>query len=62
MSRKNLLHATIPIKTLTTLALIFLFSTSLFSQSKKEKKKIFAQAEVYYLYEEYDLANQLYLL
>ena len=62
MSRKNLLHTTIPIKTLTTLALIFLFSTSLFSQSKKEKKKIFAQAEVYYLYEEYDLANQLYLL
>ena len=62
MSRKNLLLATIPIKTLTTLALIFLFSTSLFSQSKKEKKKIFAQAEVYYLYEEYDLANQLYLL
>ncbi|MBP5589428.1 MAG: PD40 domain-containing protein [Bacteroidales bacterium] len=62
MSRKKLLHTTIPIKTLTTLALLLIFSTSLFSQSKKEKKKIFAQAEVYYLYEEYDLANQLYLL
>ena len=32
------------------------------SQSAEEMKKIFAQAESYYLYEEYDLANQLYLL
>lgn len=33
-----------------------------FSQSSYEMKNIFAQAESYYLYEEYELANQLYLL
>ena len=32
------------------------------SQSASEIKNIFAQAESYYLYEEYELANQLYLL
>jgi len=32
------------------------------SQASKEAKDIFAQAESYYLYEEYELANQLYLL
>ena len=32
------------------------------AQSADEMKKIFAQAESYYLFEEYDLANQLYLL
>ncbi len=32
------------------------------AQSKKEMKEIYAQAESYYLYEEYELANQLYLL
>jgi hypothetical protein len=32
------------------------------SQSKKEMKEIFKQAETHYLYEEYDLANQLYIL
>lgn len=39
-----------------------LISSSLSSQSRKEMKEIFAQAESFYLYEEYDLANQLYLL
>ena len=32
------------------------------AQSADEMKKIFAQAESYYLFEEYDLANQLYIL
>ena len=32
------------------------------AQSSGEMKKIFAKAESYYLYEEYELANQLYLL
>ena len=32
------------------------------SQSSVEAKNIFAQAESYYLFEEYELANQLYLL
>jgi len=32
------------------------------AQSSEEMKKIFAQAESYFLYEEYELANQLYLL
>jgi hypothetical protein len=32
------------------------------SQTSSEMKKIFAQAEENYLYEEFDLANQLYLL
>src|SRR5674476_493264 len=32
------------------------------AQSSDEMKKIFAQAESYYLYEEYELANQLYIL
>lgn len=45
----------------TILALV-LFSVDASAQSTEEMKKIFAQAESYYLYEEYDLANQLYLL
>jgi hypothetical protein len=32
------------------------------AQSSGEMKKIFAKAESYYLYEDYELANQLYLL
>ena len=38
------------------------FSVAGFAQSTTEMKDIFNQAESYYLYEEYDLANQLYLL
>ena len=45
----------------TILALV-LFSVDASAQSSEEMKKIFSQAESYYLYEEYDLANQLYLL
>ncbi len=41
---------------------LFLFSVTASAQSSDEMKKIFAQAESYYLFEEYDLANQLYLL
>jgi hypothetical protein len=40
--------------------LIFPLATS--AQSSDETKKIFAQAESYFLYEEFELANQLYLL
>ncbi|TAL76118.1 MAG: hypothetical protein EPN88_03125 [Bacteroidetes bacterium] len=32
------------------------------AQSSEEMKKIFAQAESYFLYEEFELANQLYIL
>ena len=32
------------------------------AQSSGEMKQIFAKAESYYLFEEYELANQLYLL
>lgn len=38
------------------------FSFAASAQSTDEIKKIFAQAESYYLYEEYDLANQLYII
>lgn len=38
------------------------FPVAVFSQSSGEMKKIFEKAESYYLYEEYELANQLYLL
>lgn len=47
--------------TLTFLSLL-VFSFSLAAQSKGEKKKIFARAESHFLYEEYELANPLYLL
>ena len=38
------------------------FPVALSAQSSGEMKKIFAKAESYYLFEEYELANQLYLL
>ncbi|MBK7133408.1 MAG: PD40 domain-containing protein [Bacteroidales bacterium] len=41
---------------------LFIIPFAAFSQSADEMKKIFAQAESYYLYEEFELANQLYLL
>jgi hypothetical protein len=41
---------------------LVLFSITASAQSSEEMKKIFEQAESYYLYEEYDLANQLYIL
>lgn len=43
------------------LALIF-SPLPVWSQSAKEMKEIYKQAEANYLYEEYDLANQLYIL
>jgi hypothetical protein len=46
---------------LTFLAL-GLFSVETSAQSTEEMKKIFMQAESYFLYEEFDLANQLYIL
>jgi hypothetical protein len=41
---------------------LFIFPAAVSSQSSTEMKKIFAKAESYYLFEEYELANQLYLL
>jgi hypothetical protein len=41
---------------------LIIFPVAAFSQSTKELKEIFAQAESYYLYEEYELANQLYII
>jgi len=41
---------------------LIIFSGAASAQSTKELKEIFSQAESYYLYEEYDLANQLYIL
>jgi hypothetical protein len=41
---------------------LVIFSLAASAQSTKEMKKIFEQAESYYLYEEYELANQLYIL
>jgi hypothetical protein len=47
---------------LLPLIILAVFPVSLCAQSTSEMKKIFAKAESYYLYEEYELANQLYLL
>jgi hypothetical protein len=49
---------------LPSLQLIFLFllPVALSAQSASEMRSIFAQAESYYLFEEYELANQLYIL
>ncbi len=47
---------------LLQLLLIFVCTSAVQAQSSSEIKSIFAQAESYYLYEEYELANQLYLL
>ena len=41
---------------------LVIFPVAASAQSSEEMKKIFAQAESYYLYEEYELANQLYIL
>jgi hypothetical protein len=48
-----------PLLQLLTLVILPVAATA---QSSEEMKKIFAQAESYYLYEEYELANQLYIL
>jgi len=44
------------------LLIILVCSSAAQAQSASEMKEIFAQAESYYLYEEFELANQLYLL
>jgi hypothetical protein len=49
------------LNTLLQLLTLFIFSDAATAQSSGEKKKIFTQAENYFLYEEYKLANQLYL-
>jgi Tol biopolymer transport system component len=41
---------------------LVIFSGAASAQSSKELKEIFIQAESHYLYEEYDWANELYLL
>jgi len=44
------------------LSLMFFVISTANAQSNSERRKIFAQAESFFLYEEYELANQLYLL
>ena len=53
---------TIMIRLLAISAVFALFTATLEGQSPKEMRGIFAQADAYFLYEEYDLANPLYLL
>ena len=50
------------ISLLLQLLTLVIFPVAASAQSSDEMKKIFAQAESYYLYEEYELANQLYIL
>jgi hypothetical protein len=47
---------------LLQLIILAVLPASICAQSASEMKKIFAKAESYYLYEDYELANQLYLL
>lgn len=54
--RVKIIHLQLQLLTLV------LFSVAASAQSSNEMKKIFTQAESYYLYEEYELANQLYIL
>ena len=42
--------------------ILFIIPITAKAQSNSEMRKIFAQAETFFLYEEYELANQLYLL
>ncbi len=53
---------TITVRLLAFFAMSILFTAVLEGQSAKEMRGIFAQAEAYFLYEEYELANPLYLL
>jgi len=50
------------IRLLLQFLILFILPFASSAQSAEEMKKIFAQAESYYLYEEYELANQLYLI
>jgi hypothetical protein len=50
------------IRALMPLITLVFFPVAVSAQSSSEMKKIFAKAESYYLYEDYELANQLYLL
>jgi WD40-like Beta Propeller Repeat len=50
------------ISVLLQLLTMVVFPVAVSAQSSGEMKKIFAKAESYYLFEEYELANQLYLL
>ena len=54
--RVKIIHLQLQLLTLV------LFSVAASAQSSNQMKKIFTQAESYYLYEEYELANQLYIL
>jgi len=48
--------------TLWQLLILVILPCSAYTQSSVDKKNIFTQAETYFLYEEYELANQLYIL
>ena len=47
--------------TLLQLLTLVVFPYAASAQSSAENKNIFKQAETYFLYEEYELANQLYI-
>lgn len=49
-------------RALLQLLTLLILPVAVSAQSSDEMKKIFAQAESYFLYEEYELANQLYIL
>ncbi|MBW6502335.1 MAG: hypothetical protein K0B05_13170 [Bacteroidales bacterium] len=44
------------------IVMFLLIPVAAWSQTRSQKKKIFNKAESYYLYEDYDMANPLYLL
>lgn len=50
------------IRPLLQLLTLVILPVAASAQSSDEMKKIFSRAESYYLYEEYELANQLYIL
>ncbi len=50
------------LQSLLQLLTLLLMSVTVSAQSSTEMKNIFEKAESYYLYEDYELANQLYLL
>ncbi len=55
-------HTRVILRIRLQLLIIMISCIAASAQSKKEMKEIFAQSESYYLFGEYELANQLYLL
>ena len=62
MINKDVLITKAETNRLQLVMILALFSLAANSQSSSEMRNIFTQAESHYLFEEYDLANQLYIL